>query len=155
MKLTQFTDYTVRVLMYLAARESGPQSGPESGQQRRPITIQEIAAAYAISRNNLMKVVNELARNGLVVSSRGKHGGIRLATAPDRISIGRVVRQAEGASELVECFNANNGCRITGACRLAGVLNEALDAFYSRLDGVTLADLVGHGDRLRRLLRAA
>lgn len=143
MRLTQFTDYTLRVLMYLAA-------DPD-----HRVTIQDIAEAYGISRNHLMKVVNHLARTGVVDASRGKGGGIRLARDPERIRVGEVVRAAEGEPPIVECFADPRACRLTPACRLAGVLGKAVAGFYRELDRTTLADLVSPPEPVRELLRIA
>lgn len=130
MKLTSFTDYTLRVLMYLALNPD------------RLATIQGIADAYQISENHLMKVVHHLAKTGVVESLRGKGGGIRLALPPKDIRIGRVVREAEGKSAIVECFGEGNLCRITCGCKLAGLLARGVAAFYETLDACTLADLI-------------
>lgn len=131
MHLTRYSDYSLRVLMYLAVR-------PE------PLaTIEEIAGAYGISRAHLMKVVHELGRAGFIETVRGRGGGLRLAVEPGQIGIGDVVRHAEGRMDLVECFDADtNQCRIEPVCALHDVLSEALDAFMSTLDHYTLADLV-------------
>ena len=131
MQLTRYSDYSLRVLMYLAVR-------PDS-----LATIEEISEAYEISRAHLMKVVHELGRAGLLETVRGRGGGIQLARAPEAISIGAVVRQTEDKLTLVECFEpATSQCRIESACGLRGVLEEALDAFLGTLDRYTLADLV-------------
>lgn len=126
MKLTLFTDYAMRVLLYLGAR-------PE-----RLCSIGEVAQAYRISQNHLMKVVNELARSGYVESVRGRFGGIRLGKQPEEINIGSLVRHTEEGFDLVDC----GSCIIAPACGLTGVLQEALKAFLAVLDGYTLADLL-------------
>lgn len=138
MKLTGFSDYTLRVLMYLAMNRDGLS------------TIPAIAAAYGISENHLMKVVHQLAKSGLIESVRGKGGGIRLAVPPENIRIGEVVRVAEGGGPIVECFSDHNDCRIAPHCKLAGVLSRAFEALYASLDQHTLADLV---DRPRPMMR--
>jgi Rrf2 family nitric oxide-sensitive transcriptional repressor len=131
MRLTVFSDYTLRVLMYLAL------------DRTRLATIPEIAAAYGISENHLMKVVHQLARTGIVDSVRGKGGGIRLARAPEAIRLGDVVRATEGDAPIVECLSGDpQACRITSSCRLRGVLVNAFDALYESLNEHTLADLV-------------
>ena len=144
MQLTRYSDYSLRVLMYLAVR-------PDS-----LATIEEISEAYGISRAHLMKVVHELGRAGLLETVRGRGGGIQLARAPEAISIGAVVRQTEDKLALVECFEpATSQCRIESACGLRGVLEEALDAFLGTLDRYTLADLVARRRKpLARLLAA-
>lgn len=130
MRLTQLSDYSLRVLMYLGARPD------------RLATIQEIAAAYGISDNHLMKVVHRLAQNGFVETVRGRGGGLRLKGAAGDIRLGDVVRAVEEDFRIVECFGSGDTCRITDVCRLKRVLNLALNAFLATLDEWTLADLV-------------
>jgi Rrf2 family nitric oxide-sensitive transcriptional repressor len=143
MRLTTFSDYTLRVLMYLALEPD------------RLATIPEIAAAYRISENHLMKVVHQLGRAGVVEAIRGKGGGVRLARAPEDIRLGEIVRASEGSAPIVECFAPeSNACRIAPVCRLAKVLAEAFDALYDTLDDYTLADLVAQPKKLRRALTA-
>lgn len=143
MKLTAFTDYTLRVLMYLALNRG------------RLSTIQGIASAYDISESHLMKVVHHLAKSGVVESLRGKGGGIRLAMPPEDIRIGRIVREAEGGGPIVECFGDHNLCRITPNCKLAGVLAQGFAALYASLDEYTLADLVSPPQPLVKILRVS
>ena len=134
MRLTRYTDYSLRVLMHLAAR-------PE-----RLSSISEIARTYAISQNHLMKVVHDLRKAGYLSAVRGRSGGIRLGKPADQINIGEVVRHTEEGFELVDC----GSCIIAPACGLTGVLNEALRAFMRTLDGYSLADLVaGRSEALR------
>ena len=141
MKLTSFSDYTLRVLMFLAL------------ERGRLVTIPEIASAYAISENHLTKVVHQLVRQGVVESVRGKGGGIRLARLPEEIRLGEIVRASEGAAPIVECLSDESGaCRIVPACRLAGILVEAFAALYATLDRYTLADLVSEHGQLREIL---
>lgn len=133
MRLTQWTDYTLRVLMYCAATQG----------REQPVTITEVAEGYGISRSHLMKIVQELAAQGLLETTRGRGGGMRLMKAPAEINLGAVVRQTETDFHLVECFDPNvNQCRLSGNCRLKGVLGDAINAYLAVLDGVTLADLV-------------
>jgi len=140
MRLTVFSDYTLRVLMYLAL------------DRTRLATIPEIASAYGISENHLMKVVHQLARAGVVESLRGKGGGIRLARPPEKIRLGDIVRATEGDAPIVECLSGDpQACRITSSCRLKGVLVDAFDALYDSLNEHTLADLV---ERPRALTHA-
>lgn len=144
MHLTVFSDYTLRVLMYLALHRT------------RLSTIPEIAAAYDISENHLMKVVHRLARAGVVESVRGKGGGIRLACAPEDIRLGAIVRASEGDTPIVECLSVNpRGCRIVSSCRLKRILVESFDALYDSLDRYTLADLVEQPRALRHALARA
>jgi Rrf2 family nitric oxide-sensitive transcriptional repressor len=145
MRLTVHSDYSLRVLIFLAAKNGGS------------ATIPEIAEAYGISRAHLMKVVHELARLGYVETLRGRNGGLRLGKPKEAIRVGDVVRETEESLAIVECFaaaEAGSGCKIAGACRLKGVLAEALNAFLAVLDRHTLADLVdGRAAPLRRLLQ--
>ena len=130
MRLTHFSDYALRVLMYAAMR----------GENL--ITIEETAGLYGISRAHLMKVANQLTRAGYLKAIRGRSGGLVLAKRPDAISLGDVLRATEPDFALVECFTADNRCLITPRCRLRGALHEALAAFVGTLDGYTLADLI-------------
>lgn len=136
MRLTLFTDYSMRVLLYLAARPD------------RLCSIAEVAGSYGISQNHLMKVVNELGRSGYVTSVRGRFGGIRLGKEPEDINIGALVRQTEDGFDLVDC----GSCIIAPACGLTGVLKEALGAFLTVLDRYTLEDLMARRQDLSRLL---
>lgn len=133
MELTLYTDYSLRVLIYLGLREN------------EVCQLADIAAAYRVSRHHLLKVVQGLARNGFVRTLRGKHGGIALALPPDRIDIGRVIRLAEGPIQPVECMRGDrNHCVISGACRLTRLFQEASENFLGTFDNVTLADLLAH-----------
>lgn len=141
MRLTAFSDYSLRVLMYLGIHRD------------RLATINEIARAYGVSENHLMKVVHHLGRHGYVETLRGKGGGMRLAHPPGRINIGAVVRKSEEGLTLVECFDkATSCCRIESACLLKGALAEALDAFFSTLERYTLDDLLASTPRLAAIL---
>ena len=130
MRLSTFSDYNLRVLMYLGV------------QPDRLATIAEIAAAHEISENHLMKVVHQLGRSGYIETVRGKGGGMRLAKAPKEIVLGEVIRQTEGDIAMVECFSESSSCRLLPACRLKGILGEALSAMFLVLDDYTLADLL-------------
>ena len=144
MRLTAFSDYTLRVLMYLAL------------ERDRLATIPEVAAAYGVSRNHLMKVVHQLALAGVIETVRGKGGGIRLARPPEAIRIGAIVRAAEGEGPIVECLSHDaNACPITPVCRLTRVLVEGFGALYDHLDRYTLADLVGNRRALTAVLVSA
>ena len=141
MKLTTFSDYTLRVLMFLALNRD------------RLATIPEIAAAYDISENHLMKVVHQLALAGVIETLRGKGGGIRLALEPEDIRLGQIIRTSEGSTPIVECLSDDGGaCRIAPACRLTAVLVRAFDALFATLDEYTLADLVCAPRSLNALL---
>jgi len=131
MRLTVFTDFSLRVLMYIAL------------QPGRLPTIGEIASSYGISKNHLMKVVYELGVAGYIETVRGKGGGLRLARAPEAINLGEIIRHTEPDMALLPCFEPLCGaCVITPACKLKNALQEARDAFMAVLDGYSLADLV-------------
>ncbi|KEZ46956.1 MULTISPECIES: Rrf2 family transcriptional regulator [Metabacillus] len=143
MRLTNYTDYSLRVLIYLASKEKGELSN-----------IKEIAEAYRISKNHLMKVTYELGKMKVIETVRGRGGGIRLALSPEEINIGAIVRQTEDDFNLVECFDPErNMCAISPACKLKGVLHKALRAYLEVLDGYTLADLVQNKSMLSELLK--
>jgi Rrf2 family nitric oxide-sensitive transcriptional repressor len=142
MRLTAFTDYCLRVLIYVAA------------QPERRATIGEIATAFAVSEHHLTKVVHFLGKEGWLANVRGKGGGLALAKPPEAINIGDVVRHTEGGA-IVECFGEGGGaCRITGLCRLQGVLGEAVAAFHAVLQRYTLADLVHNREALATVFLA-
>ncbi len=144
MQLTLYTDYSLRVLIYLALY---PRETP---------TISEIAERYGISRNHLVKVVHRLAREGFVRTIRGRGGGIVLARSPEEITIGEVVRCTEGPLRLLDCLGQDGGddCPITAACRLKRVLGRAQDAFLRVLDETNLAEVVHNRSWLRHRLAA-
>ena len=125
MRLTRYTDYAMRVLLYLSARPD------------RLCSISEMSRAYGISQNHLMKVVHDLRKAGYVASARGRSGGVRLARAPEQIRLGEVVRLAEEDFDLVDC----GSCVIAPGCGMSSVLKEATDAFLAVLDRYTFADL--------------
>ena len=134
MQLTRFTDFSFRVLIYLGRN-------PE-----RLATIDEIAAAYRISRNHLMKVVHRLGASGYIQTVRGKGGGMRLARPAERISIGDVARDTEDNMDIVECFSSDfRECALLPSCVLKSALVEARKNFLATLDGYRLSDLLGRG----------
>jgi Rrf2 family transcriptional regulator, nitric oxide-sensitive transcriptional repressor len=141
MRLTTFSDYTLRTLIYLALRP------------HELCTIDEIAAAYGISASHLMKVVYQAAQAGEVQTVRGQNGGLRLARAPETINLGTVVRRTEPDLHIAPCFGTGAACCIQPACVLQGALGDALAAFLAVLDRMTLADLVRPKRRLTALLR--
>ncbi|MCW3475153.1 RrF2 family transcriptional regulator [Limobrevibacterium gyesilva] len=132
MRLTAFTDYSLRALMYLAAEQPG---------RENLARIADIAAAYGISEAHLTKVVYLLAQGGEIETIRGRNGGLRLGRPPDQINLGQLIRRTEPDLTLVECFDGG-ACRVDTACALKHVLHEALDAFLAVLDRYTLADLM-------------
>ena len=143
MRITRYTDYSLRVLMYVALKGDGLS------------TIKEIADSYDISKNHLMKVVQKLNSNGYLVATRGKNGGLSMARAPESINLGALIRDTEQDFALVECFSAANSCCITPACQLKHIFAEALEAFFAVLDSYTLADLLpgNKAPQLRQLLQ--
>jgi Rrf2 family nitric oxide-sensitive transcriptional repressor len=141
MRLTVYTDYSLRVLMYLALNS-----------ERLP-TIAEIATTNRVSKNHLMKVVYDLGQAGYVETLRGRNGGLRLGREPEKIGLGDVVRHSEPDMNLVPCFAASaTVCAIQPGCKLRVVLHEASKAFLQVLDGYSLADLVANKDQLTGLL---
>jgi Rrf2 family nitric oxide-sensitive transcriptional repressor len=140
MRVTRFTDYSLRVLMYLAA------------EQGRQATIAEIANAYDISKSHLTKVVHQLNISGHIRTTRGNKGGLSLERAPEEINLGLIFRDTETDLSLVECFTDNNACCITPVCQLKNILAEAQRAFIATLDQYSLADLV-HTNQKQELLR--
>lgn len=174
MRLTNYSDYALRSLIYLAVQKEG----------QTLVNISDIAGSYDISKSHLTKIIHKLGQLGYIESVRGKNGGIRLARVPDDINLGVLIKQIEPDFELVECFavpisddsqqpddaqkadqssaaiplieagadNKKQGCAISPVCRLKGVFFEALTAFVSVLEGYTLADIINNKDDLRRLL---
>lgn len=131
MRLTTYTDYALRTLMYLAANRD------------RLVTIQDIADAHDIAKNHLTKVVHQLGILGVVESLRGRNGGLRLGKEPGQINIGAVVRSTEPDFYMAECFDSGKShCMLSAACSLKDVLNDATTAYLAVLDGVTLDDLM-------------
>jgi Rrf2 family nitric oxide-sensitive transcriptional repressor len=129
MQLTLFSDYSLRILLYLTAH------------QGRRVALPEISAAYGVSHNHLVKVVQRLIDHGWVESVRGRGGGLSLARAPSEINVATVVRLTEPHINLVECFDPHtNTCPIDPACGLKGALVRARDAFLKELERHTLAD---------------
>lgn len=139
MHIKRYTDYSLRVLIYLGLH-------PE-----RIVTIAEIAKAFRISKNHLMKVAQNLVAKGFIRSLKGKAGGLSLARAPEGISIGDVVRRMEADFELVECLGDHNTCLILPACKLKPILFEAGQRFLETLDPYTLADVLTNRSVLIRL----
>ena len=131
MRLTTYTDYALRTLMYLAVSRD------------RLVTIQDIASLHSISKNHLTKVVHHLGQIGFVATVRGRNGGLKLGLEPIDINIGAVVRQTETDFYMAECFHKeNNRCVYASACVLEDVLGAATAAYLKVLDGVNLDDLV-------------
>lgn len=139
MKLSLFSDYSLRVLMYGALKG-------ESFQ------LDEVTKAYGISRHHLAKVVQRLAQLGYLETRRGRNGGIMLARTPQEIRIGRLVRETEEQPAILECFDpATNTCPINGSCQLKGIVGQALREFYASLDRHTLHDTINGPHRARMM----
>lgn len=131
MRLTSFTDYTLRTLLHLGAHRN------------HLVTIQEIADLHSISKNHLMKVVYQLGLSGVVETIRGRNGGLRLKLEPEQINLGAIVRATETDFYMAECFDPNGApCGLRGDCRLQQVLAGATQAYLAVLDGQTLATLL-------------
>jgi Rrf2 family nitric oxide-sensitive transcriptional repressor len=143
MRLTAYTDYTLRTLIYLAINAG------------RHATIAQIADTYSISEAHLTKVVHQLGVAGEIETIRGRNGGLRLKKPAEQINVGAVVRRTEPDLDLVPCFDAAGACAIGATCVLQRALHEALAAFLAVLDHYTLADLVAPRRRLAELLGIA
>lgn len=139
MRLTRYTDYAIRVLTYLATHDD------------RTVSIQEIAKAYGISKDHLMKVVQQLSKAGFIAAQRGRGGGLRLGRPASQIRIGQVVRETEDGFQLVDC----NHCKIVSACGLPRTLNRATAAFLAVLDEQTLDQILVDKVGARQLLALA
>ncbi|MCI0506274.1 MAG: Rrf2 family transcriptional regulator [Gammaproteobacteria bacterium] len=133
MQLTHYTDYSLRVLVYLTLKKD------------KSVTITEIADYYNISRNHLVKIVNNLANLGYIMTTRGKGGGMRLALPADEINVGEVVRNVEPHFDIVECFSDKHAnCRIEPICKLKQMLHSATGAFLAELDQFSLQDVISN-----------
>lgn len=143
MRMAYHTDYALRMLVYLVI------------QPGETCTVNDVAEAYGLSRNHLLKVAQTLRDAGIVETTRGRAGGIRLARPPEQINLGALARVTEGDFALVQCMRGHGdaGCVIAPACRLKGVLAQALGAYLAVLDAHTLADLVANRNELAALLR--
>jgi len=140
MQLTRYTDYSLRVLLYLAAEQPGAR-----------VKVSDIADSFAIAKNHLLKVVNRLGQLGYVQTIRGKGGGIVLARDLAQIGLGQVVRDMENRLQIIDCNQPP--CPLSGNCRLKGILDQAGQAFLQVLDQYSLADLSKRPEQLRELLR--
>jgi Rrf2 family nitric oxide-sensitive transcriptional repressor len=141
MQLRTYSDFSIRVLMQAALCR------PER------ITVDEVAATYGISRHHLVKIVHDLGRSGYLATRRGIGGGFTLARPPEEIRLGEVIRMGEKSDKVIDCFDAaNRTCRLLPCCRLKSVLDEAAAAFFTVLDGYTLADLITQPSRMRTVL---
>jgi len=144
MRLTDYTDYSLRVMLYLAIKRDAL------------VTIQEISDAYGISKNHLMKIVQQLGELGWVETNRGRHGGLRLAEASLSLSVGEVARATENDFALVGCFDSaresHRACVIEPQCRLKHVLDAARSAFLAELDSHTIGEIAQPAAPLAHLL---
>ncbi|AMK26457.1 MULTISPECIES: Rrf2 family transcriptional regulator [unclassified Sphingobium] len=136
MRLTRYTDYSLRVLIHLALNDE------------RLCSIGEMSRTYDVSHNHLMKVVNALAHDGFIRTVRGRGGGMQLARAPETITVGDVVRRTEEGFQLADC----SGCALSPACGLTGVLAKGMQAMMAVFDSYTIADLLIDKDAMRRLM---
>ena len=142
MQLTQFTDYSLRTLIFVGMQ----------GDQR--VAIDDMVQSFAMSRSQLTKVVHFLGQHDFLRTIRGKNGGILLGKKPEQINIADVVRLCEPQMNLLECFDAEtSACPLTDRCRLQGILNRALHAFMAELEQFTLADLLQDESEIRQLLK--
>ncbi|HAT2066632.1 TPA: Rrf2 family transcriptional regulator [Legionella pneumophila] len=141
MQLTQFTDYSLRALIYMALKKGS-------------CTIKDITDAYSISNNHLIKIIHNLSKMGLIKTIRGKNGGILMAASPETINLGQLIMELEPNFDLVPCFNKEKAnCCIAPACKLKSVLYEAQRAFLQILEQYTLADVLHNPSELSALLR--
>ncbi len=142
MHITRYTDYSLRVLVYLAVND------------QQLATIADIASSYDVSKNHLMKIVQQLNQKGHLLAIRGKNGGLKLNQAASEINIGQLVREIEDKNTLVECFGSDNHCVITPSCQLKSMFALAQENFFKTLDNYTLADLIGdhHKQQLANIL---
>lgn len=143
MRLTQYSNFTLRTLQFLALHE------PEI------VTVDQVARAHGISRAHLVKVAYDLSQRGYVETQRGRNGGMRLARSAERITVGEILRWTEAPLELVECFNPQtNTCPLQGHCHLSRGIQRALRAFFVVLDDLTIADIIVNRSTLLGLLDA-
>lgn len=140
MQLTRYTDYSLRVLIFLSLQND-----------KQLITISDIAEHFDIPRNHLVKVVHRLGILGLINTTRGKKGGICLASSAAQIGIGDVIRKMEKTLDIVQC-DTPTPCPIGGNCKLKSILTQAANAFLGVLDQYTIADLAQAPDELKGLL---
>lgn len=140
MQLTKFTDYSLRVLIYLGLKRDSELA-----------SVKQISALFDLSNNHIVKVVHQLGKLGYLNTQRGKGGGISLARAPKEINLGVLIRELENRLDAVEC-GGDNPCRILPHCKLKAALAEAVNAYLKVLDGYTLDDLLTPQNELRQIL---
>ncbi|MES2536049.1 MAG: Rrf2 family transcriptional regulator [Pseudomonadota bacterium] len=144
MRLTRFSDFGLRVLIYLS----------RAGERHAPVTVAEIALQFDIPVNHLVKVVGHLARAGWIQATRGRNGGVRLCVDPSVLQVGTILRELEGDAELADC--EGQGCRLSQDCRLRGALKAGLQAFYDAMNAYTLLDITKGttGQQIMRMHRS-
>lgn len=136
MQLKKYTDYGLRVLIYLAAK-----------QQQRLVTIDELSKTFNAPRNHLNKVIHQLGKEGFIQTRRGKNGGFKLAMAADEIALDHVIRRLEGDEYWIDCHNPK--CAIFPVCELKQVINEGKEIFYRHLAQYTVASLVKDAEQIQ------
>jgi Rrf2 family nitric oxide-sensitive transcriptional repressor len=143
MQLTLFSDYSLRMLIYLGLRRG------------EVVPIVEIAHAYGVSKHYMMKVMNELVQLGYIEAVRGRNGGVRLCKRPNEVRLGKLIRATEPSGGVLECIEhaSESDCPIVGTCRMRKLLHEAQGEFYRVLDRHTLAELIQRPEPLLRVLR--
>ena len=145
MHLTTYSDYSLRVLIYLASKNNGELSN-----------IKEIAEIYDISKNHLMKIIFNMGKMGYIETIRGRNGGVRLAKLPSEINIGEIIRKTEEHFYIVECFEKhNNKCIMTPVCSMKQIFHQALEAFLQVLDQYTLDDIVNQNPLMNGFFSSA
>lgn len=141
MKLTQYTNYALRTLMYVSINGG------------KPASVHEISDAYKISANHLKKAANEMVKQGYLKTMQGRHGGLLMAKKPKAINIGKVIRITEGTMNIVECFDLDkNTCPAADTCSTSDLFKRAISAFLDVLDSVTLADMIENPNEMREIL---
>lgn len=142
MRLTHFSDYSLRTLIYANLNS------------HRLCQSKEVALSFGISKTHIFKCVHQLGQWKFIESVQGRHGGFRLARDADDISVGAVIRKTEDTFNLVECFNAKtNTCPLTGKCKLQKALMRAMASFMAEMDRISIADITTNKDDLFNLLK--
>ena len=137
MRLTSYTNYALRTLQLAALRAPAM------------VRVDDVVKVHGLARPHIVKIVHELGKAGFIETQRGRGGGFRLGRAPEKITVGEVVRLTEGPFDLVECFNrATNTCPLIGICKLSSAFARATSAFLEVLDGITIADIASNRDQL-------
>lgn len=140
MRLSKFTDYNLRALIYLAINEN------------KLSNVSEISEKFEISYNHMVKVIHHLSKLEIIHTTKGKGGGIRLMINPSDINIGKLIRELEGDSDLLECFTKEGNCKLNPACKLKSALFHAQNEFYKSLEVYTLEDILTNKLTLKKSL---